>query len=64
MYWVTTKSSIERAKTIRVEAKAAGSSSGSRTCCSDWRAEAPRSRAASSYSGPIAASRLRTITTT
>ena len=42
----------------------AGESSGSSTRRSTSRGGAPRSAAASSYSGPIEASRPRTITTT
>src|SRR5947209_10156388 len=64
MYWVTTKSSIDSANTISMLARIAGISSGSRTSRIAAQEVAPRSRAASSYSGPIEASRLRTITTT
>ena len=48
MYCVTTKSSIESAKTISMLARIAGASSGSRTSRSAPNVVAPRSRAASS----------------
>ena len=61
---MTTKSSIESAKTTAALARIAGASSGSSTRKSTSRGGAPRSAAASSYSGPIETSRPRTITTT
>src|SRR5947209_318134 len=64
MYWVTTKSSMESANTIIMLARMAGASRGSRTSRMAAHEVAPRSRAASSNSGPIEARRLRTITTT
>ena len=63
-YCVTTKSSIESANATAALAMIAGTSSGSTTRRSWSRGGAPRSAAASSYSGPIDASRPRTITTT
>ena len=63
-YWVTTKSSIESAKTTAALAMIAGASSGSSTR-SNWSCGgAPRSAAASSYSLPIDTRRPRTMTTT
>ena len=64
MYWVTTKSSIESANTISMLDRIAGNSSGTSTSRIAPAEVAPRSRAASSYWGPIEASRLRMITTT
>ncbi len=49
MYWVTTKSSIDSAKTISRLARIAGISSGSSTSRIACDGLAPRSRAASSY---------------
>ena len=63
-YCVMTKSSIEIANTTAALATIAGASSGSSTRSSWSRGGAPRSAAASSYSGPIETSRPRTITTT
>src|SRR5499427_918677 len=62
MYCVTTKSSIESAKTTMKPAKIAGQSRGSRTSRKAPSRDAPRARAASSYSGPIESSRPRTVT--
>jgi hypothetical protein len=59
-----TKSSIEMAKTIMRLAKMAGTRSGISTRRSACKGEAPRSCAASSYSGPIERSRPRTTMTT
>ena len=59
-----TKSSIEPANTTIRLAKIAGPNNGSNTRRIACIRFAPRSRAASSYCGPIAASRPRTITTT
>ena len=59
-----TKSSIEIAKTMIALATIAGTSIGSSASRSAWSRDAPRSRAASSYSGPIASSRPRTMITT
>src|ERR1700744_1284303 len=64
MYWVTTKSSMDSAKTMSMLARIAGMSSGTSTRRMDAHEVAPRSRAASSYSGPMEARRLRMITTT
>ena len=64
MYWVTTKSSIESAKTTIRLAKTAGASSGKSTSRKAPSCDAPRSRAASSNSGPIESSRPRMMITT
>ena len=56
-----TKSSIEIAKTMIPLATIAGTSIGSSASRTAWMREAPRSRAASSYWGPIASSRARTM---
>ncbi len=64
MYWVTTKSSMDSANTMSMLARIAGMSSGSRTSRRAAHEVAPRSRAASSYWGPIETRRLRMITTT
>ena len=63
-YWLTTKSSIDSAKTISRLAPIAGSSSGSSTRRTTSHGGAPRSAAASSRSVPMVARRPRTITTT
>ena len=55
---------MESAKTTAALARMAGASSGSSTRVSTEKGGAPRSAAASSYSGPIDTSRPRTITTT
>ena len=61
---VITKSSMTVAKTTTRLATTDGSSMGKSTCRSACTRLAPRSRAASSKVGPIATSRLRTMTTT
>ena len=65
MYWVTTKSSIESANTISMLGQDRREEQRQEHGSQHLAAAAPRGRAAaSSYSGPIDASRPRTITTT